>query len=169
MRLERASRTEVDVGPARVGLADLEERHVERSFALADLAEGFLEAGVAAEEDAVVRPHDRPGRPERSETERHASAVEVPGRSGDDLDATGQAIALPPLVLDDVITRHAPRLEMRRHTERHVEDDALRRERSHRRHVQMVEVLVRDEDSIDVRKIRERERRRMKALRPHPA
>ena len=65
----------------------------------------------------------------------------------------------------DLRGRDFPSFEMRTDTEADVELRALRREVLNRLHVQMIVVIVRDQHGVDPREIRERDRRRVHALR----
>ncbi len=112
----------------------------------------------------MPRPEHRPARPERRAAVEAAPGV-VARRRADDLDAA-QRLALPPLHLLDLCQRHAPALEVGTDAERDEEARAARRQVLHGLHVEVVVVIVRDEDRVDLRQVGQRDRRRMEALRP---
>ena len=89
-------------------------------------------AGVAAVEEAMLRPEHRPARPERRAAVAEAAPGVVARRRADELDAA-ERLALPPLHLLDLRQRHAPALEVRADAERDEEARAARRQVAHGR------------------------------------
>src|SRR5688500_18284703 len=63
---------------------------------------------------------------------------------------------LVPIQLVDLRSRNVPSLEMRADAEGNGEVRASRGERTHRRHVEMIVVIVRDDHDVDTRQFRER-------------
>ena len=113
--------------------------------------------GVACEEDMEVRRKHRVAAPQR----RHPVGQAAPGpmlhRGQHHLDRA-DGVRLPPVEFDDALD--AALCEQRLQSERHDEDRRaarLRRQRLHAGVVEMVIVVVRDDDRVDMRQVGERD------------
>ena len=168
MSLEGVVGTEVNLPPRGVKSADLEHHEVEGPAALANRLEVGRQPCVAAEEDAmfVAAHHER--RP-RGPVRAGAAPGEVPCGGRCEGEATaGQHGSLPPIQLDDPRRVDAPRLEVRADAERREERGLSSSKLHDGRVVEVVEVIVRDDDGVEVGELSGADRRAMKALRASP-
>ncbi len=146
---------EVEAAPVAVALRE----------ARVDVGEVLRVRRVAGEEDLEVGGEDRVAAPERLHAVGQRPARPMLDGSEDDLERA-DARALPPVELDRIRDSRVgePCLEAERNDEER-RPSRLRGERLHARRVEMVVVVVRDDDGVDVRQVGERDPGRERALR----
>src|SRR5262245_39954589 len=156
----------VDVTPRGVIRTDFERDRVEGTETSRDLRILPSESGVGTEEEGVSCSPQMERRPQRRVAILETSAREMLRRRGGDRHALHVG-TFPPVELRDAFRREAPSLEPLTDPERG--DDGRRRLRlgecEDRGPIEMIVVVVRDDQCVELRERCKRCRRRMKALR----
>ncbi len=164
--IEGVLRAQVNIPPRRVIRADFEHHQVERAESLRDLGVLRRQAGVAAEEDRVLRASHDERRPERRIPAPDGATREVlRRRRGNAHPAARKVEALPPIELRDPLCGDAPRLEVRAHAEGRHDGHIELCDLEDRRVVEVIVVVVRDDDGVERRERRHGHRDGLKALR----
>src|SRR3954465_605602 len=166
VRADRLFRRHVDVLPGPIAGADLDEREIERAVRRSCRLEAIEVSAVAAEEHAMARTLHDPGRPERAVASERIAPGVVAGGCGDELEVPDPD-GFSPVELGDLRRWDRPGLEVGADAERHGEAGSACGEGGARRHVEVVEVVVGDDDHVDGRQRLDRERRWVEAFRAH--
>ncbi len=164
MRGHRLFRIQVDVRPLVAVGPDGQHGDVERAVPLADLGEGGGVTGVPAEVDAVPRTGDGPRAPQRR-VPLQPAAGEVPRFRAGQCQLTHHVL-LVPVEFDDAVLRHPPTAQVGTDPERDQERRGLgEQQAAHGRQVEVVVVVVGDDDGVQHRQVRQRQRDRVQPRR----
>ncbi len=170
MRFCRMDRTHMDIRPVRVVGANLQHRQVERPVGLTDRAKTREHSRIPAKKNVVPRSANHKRRPQRFVPIPQTSSGKMTRRRSRDRAIGTEICRLAPVQFCNSLRRDTPGFQILSESKGSNEAGALMFQQNRKLlnggAIQVIVVIVRQQHGIERGQVSQRQRRRIKALRP---